>query len=200
MSDMIRRLSCPRFWVTALNRRFCGFRRGSGRLRRGYGVQGLGFMTKKESRKRRNFHSCGVLSARDARRKTPWNLAAKLSEFLQAQTLEVDAQQNANRPKKEGKSALQLSSLSCSVSAKKQGSPRNQQTRSARERRTHRETRTHREMANKEERIVAVAALQFACTDDVDTNVAKAEKWVVLPLPQFFLWPLWQKELCLHLS
>jgi hypothetical protein len=40
-------------------------------------------------------------------------------------------------------------------------------------------------MANKEERIVAVAALQFACTDDVDTNVAKAEKWVVLPLPQF---------------
>jgi hypothetical protein len=55
-------------------------------------------------------------------------------------------------------------------------------------------------MANKEERVVAVAALQFACTDDVDTNVAKAEKWVVLPLPQFFLWPLWQKELCLHLS
>jgi predicted amidohydrolase len=33
-------------------------------------------------------------------------------------------------------------------------------------------------MANKEERIVAVAALQFACTDDVDTNVAKAEKMV----------------------
>ncbi|KAH9541038.1 hypothetical protein CY35_14G038700 [Sphagnum magellanicum] len=33
-------------------------------------------------------------------------------------------------------------------------------------------------MANKEERIVAVAALQFTCTDDVDTNVAKAEKMV----------------------
>jgi N-carbamoylputrescine amidase len=33
-------------------------------------------------------------------------------------------------------------------------------------------------MAKKEERIVAVAALQFACTDDVDTNVAKAEKMV----------------------
>jgi len=59
--------------------------------------------------------------------------------------LEVDAQQNAKTSKKEGKSALELSSLSCSVSAKARKPTKPTNKKRARETNTQRDTDTHRD-------------------------------------------------------